>query len=649
MTREKFDQLIERLQQESAADPPGFAAKVVAIALGGFAYLILVLALALSLTIGTVVLMITAPNAGIIKLGIVLLILFGGLSWAIVRSLFVRLEAPEGIVLRPADAPALFQLIDKLRDQLRCSRFHIVLLSGDYNASVTQIPRLGIFGWQKNYLTLGLPLMQSLRPDEFEAVLAHEFAHLSGNHGRLGTWIYRLRRSWEGVFENLANQQSGGTWMLSKFVSWYWPRFNAHAFVLSRAQEYQADALAASLAGPSAIAGSLMRISIYGRHLDEAFWEPVVAEASREAAPPRDIYARMPRLLGSGPDPAKLSEWMRQSYLMDTTNFDTHPCLRDRLRAIGQLPEGVAEGRYPAELPPIGDRTAADVLLGARQDDLTATLSQRWADAVAEGWAEKHRAACVAREELAKLDAQPEPEEEASDDADAVGERVSRLWARANAIRETDGDTAALPLVTEVLRLRPADPLANFVIGCHLLQKEDATGIERLEIPARDPELARHALIALAEYYHRHGLREKRREIEDRLEALDEIEHQFHVERSDAKKTDTFLPHGLPESAIGRLRTIFSAEPAIADAVIARKETITHPEKLMYVIGITVQVPWWQLRTDGANQKLINRLVEAIELEGHFLIFVRHRELKPLGKAIAKVPDSLIYERTGSP
>ena len=71
-----------------------------------------------------------------------------------------------------------------------------MLLTGDFNAAIVQHPRFGIFGGTRNYLMLGLPLMQSLSPAEFQAVVAHEFGHLWGAHGRFGAWIYRLRTGW---------------------------------------------------------------------------------------------------------------------------------------------------------------------------------------------------------------------------------------------------------------------------------------------------------------------------------------------------------------------------------------------------------------------------------------------------------------------
>ena len=83
-----------------------------------------------------------------------------------------------------------------MRLQLKGPRFHHVLLVDDLNAGVIQRPRLGVFGWPSNYLLLGLPLLEALSPEEALSVVAHEYGHLAGAHGRFEAFVYRLRRTW---------------------------------------------------------------------------------------------------------------------------------------------------------------------------------------------------------------------------------------------------------------------------------------------------------------------------------------------------------------------------------------------------------------------------------------------------------------------
>jgi len=69
------------------------------------------------------------------------------------------------------------------------------------------------------------------------------------------------------------------------------------------------------------------------------------------------------------------------------------------------------------------------------------------------------------------------------------------------------------------------------------------------------------------------------------------------------------------------------------------------PKHPLYVVGLTVKVPWWKPRSTVANQKLVNTVVAKLEMPGQFLAFVAEQQLKALGRCLAKVPDSEVYRR----
>ena len=92
-----------------------------------------------------------------------------------------------------------------------------------------------MFGWLNNYLVLGLPLLRALSPAEFRAVLAHEFGHLSGKHGRFSGWIYRVRQTWIQILVSVHQERSYASFLFEPFLEWYAPYLNAYSFVLARA------------------------------------------------------------------------------------------------------------------------------------------------------------------------------------------------------------------------------------------------------------------------------------------------------------------------------------------------------------------------------------------------------------------------------
>ena len=71
--------------------------------------------------------------------------------WILLKACWVRIDAPEGLELKPKEYPELFAMINSLRKELDAPKIHKVVLTQEMNAGIAQTPRLGIFGWQKKF------------------------------------------------------------------------------------------------------------------------------------------------------------------------------------------------------------------------------------------------------------------------------------------------------------------------------------------------------------------------------------------------------------------------------------------------------------------------------------------------------------------
>ena len=118
-----------------------------------------------------------------------------------------------------------------------------VYLVPDVNAWVSS--RGGVMGFgSRRVMGIGLPLLHVTRVAEMEAVLAHEFGHYHGGDTRLGPWIYKTRTAIGRTLEAL-----GDGWLQVPFRA-YGNFFLRVTQAISRAQEFTADRLAATLFGP---------------------------------------------------------------------------------------------------------------------------------------------------------------------------------------------------------------------------------------------------------------------------------------------------------------------------------------------------------------------------------------------------------------
>src|SRR5688572_27589056 len=148
--------LIRRLEAEAERDPAALRRRVIKLGILGYAFFGGLVVTLLAAAGGLVYVLSTRSGAVAIKL----LIPIGLAIWACARALFVRFPAVEGVSISPAEAPRLFALLERLRATLQTPAIHEILITIDVNASVSQRPRLGWFGWYRNTVAIGWPLIE---------------------------------------------------------------------------------------------------------------------------------------------------------------------------------------------------------------------------------------------------------------------------------------------------------------------------------------------------------------------------------------------------------------------------------------------------------------------------------------------------------
>jgi len=337
MDRSDFSFLVARLERQAANSPGAYAFKVAALAALG--YLSLFVIAATIIACGWVSVR-QLETGGMLSLKLGVLAAFGMVTlWTLMRALWVvDVGEPSSLRITRDQAPKLFETIDELRRKMGGVKLHSVSVSHEFNASILQAPRWGVFGNYRNHLEIGLPLIAALSVEELKAVLAHEMGHISGSHGKFGAWIYRQRMTWQALASKLKEPSNFFEQMLCAFYVWYAPYFFAYTFVLARSQEYEADRAAAAATSPQAVGASLMKTELIARFLNEVFWKRLFDQVSRVPAPPYMPYAAMPRAIRIAEKEWARRDWMQQGMRDVSDDDDTHPSLAERLGALAVEP-----------------------------------------------------------------------------------------------------------------------------------------------------------------------------------------------------------------------------------------------------------------------------------------------------------------------
>lgn len=592
MDRADFVHLVRLSEHASADDSKGYRRGVAAFAALGYLWVIACLVLA----VGIIVWIVASMGQGRFNFTRGWLLLFAlGLLWATLRALWVRFDQPEGVQLAREDAPALFEALERIRQKIDGPPVHHVYLDSEFNASIRQLPRFGLFGGAVNYLSVGLPLLMALDKRRLLSVLAHEYGHLRGNHGKLSAWIYRTRLSWLKLDASLQNDEGVMALASQAFFRWYFPRFAAKTFALARQDEYEADRISARLLGPGVTAAALTEIAVKSTWYEDAFWSGHWARAAQEPLPAGPFCAMEAQLCAPvAPDLAR--EALRSALRRVSDVDDTHPVLRDRLEALDEK----------AALPAWSAKSALELL--ADKTKWIAHFDGEWRRTHASDWKQHHAYLARVRERVVALAAS-----RGRNNADEMVE-----WAdcerRINAAADVRGR------YERALQITPDHPGALRGLAQTLPPRDRAARLEVLErlhasstasrwwaaktavAVLEDPDAGPHDEPALKRW-------------RERAKAAEAAEQRAWEEITSTPFFSQITRHDLSEFELGELRADLVRCSPISRAWLVRKNLREFPWRRAYVLF--VELPGL---SDEERWSLCRQLEQTLNLPGAVLV-----------------------------
>ncbi|HYZ78256.1 MAG TPA: M48 family metallopeptidase [Gaiellaceae bacterium] len=626
MDEERWQSLVRKLEPQAREDPGRYRRKVLLLAGLGYAYIAFLLCLFVGLAVLVVVLALKGHAVLLLKL----LIPIGALVWVVVRSLWVRFEPPEGVPLRRDDAPDLFRMIGDVNEAIQGPRLHAVLLGGDANAGVVQVPRAGGLLGSRSYLVLGLPYLQALSVDQFRAVLAHELGHLSRRHGRFGAFVYRVRATWFRLLQGFEERKSIWTGLVRRFFEWYVPYFNAYTLPLARQQELEADEASVHAASREAAASSLVAANLAARWLDEDYWPRVFRGAVEEPSPPRSAFAPLARELGEAKRFGNVEAWYRDLLATDTDPGDSHPSVAERLQYLGVDPEEALRAATTDAAP-----VAAQALLGEAEPRLVEAVGRAWSADVEAGWRAEHAEAQKAKADLRRLEEQDSlPPEEA--------------LKRAQLTETFSGPHAALARYRELVDTE-SDAPARYAIGRLLLEQDDEEGLRWLdEAIERDPDAVLPACEIAYRFLRERGREEEAARYRERAERQVEVLDAAAEERWGVSVDDELEPPDLPEEVLERIRRKVAWHEDVREAYLVRKRAAhlddAHP---FYVLALVpkggFRAAWRE--ADDDYEPLEERVARDLGFTEEEFMIARMDWRSPIARRLAEIEGAKIFRR----
>ncbi|BAZ14776.1 Zn-dependent protease with chaperone function-like protein [Calothrix sp. NIES-4071] len=621
--REQFDVIVQKIEKYARQNPSYYRLRVFLLALLGYAYIGFVFLLMCGGIWGLRSLVVSTQSDYLVKHIDYLIII---LAIGIIRLFWVKFQRPKGLEVYRQQLPELFAIIDEITKILKAPRIHHILLTSEHNAGVLQIPRLGFLGWQQNYLLLGLPLLQSLSVEQFRSTIAHELAHLSGNHSRFSGWVYRVRRTWDQLAHN------GDLFLFKSFFQWYEPYFNAYSFALARAQEYEADRRSVEICGIETSAEELINIYIHNSFLREVFWKNIYEKAIYSDSAPNGTITKLLQALRTDIETHHAVRWLGLALSQITNNDDTHPCLLERLEAMGYLINPDNTNKLPGYI----EETAAEYFFGDTLYSFAAYLDEQWKREFGSSWRMLHLKLVYQRQNLTALEAK------------AYRHTLTPEQALMRAVLTSKFQSieAAIPLFESLLANEPDHAKANYELGKILLQNYDGRGIDYLNKAIDlDSELVIPSCEILYGFYLRCSQPEQANKYLLLLKQYQQSFKLFKLERQHIKHTDKFLSHNLPPVEALQISEQLSNYLSVSKAYLVRKQIKIFPDKPLYVLGIIRRF----VRGTGANYQpdaeLIEQIKAEINLSSQVHVIIFNQTNMKLYKVITRVRDACIVSR----
>ena len=532
--------------------------------------------------------------------------------WILLKSLWVRFKSPTGYCLTRQKFPLLFKPKES-------PKIHQVILIPELNAAIIQTPRLGILGWYKNSLILGLELLLILSPDQARAVLAHEFGHLSGNHSRFGRWIYRLRLTWYRIMQAFEQEETIGAKMMRRFFNWYAPRFAAYSFALARLNEYEADMISAELTSNDLAGYALVNTHVTGPYIEQHYWREFFHQADETPVPKTAPWRGLSHFLHEHqPAMKQLTAKLNEELQRQTAYEDTHPALQDRIKAL----------KISASIPKPVKVTAAEVWFGEQFQRVIDDFDEDWWQCNDTPWKERYDYVAANKKVLAELNSKT-----------VAALTDEELWKQAVLTEQFEPEGDALSLFQAYQSRHPNDPSVAFILGKIFYDNNDEKCLEQLKQALIHPKL----VIDACQYAYSFLINQDRNEEAQwwlqRSQTQLQINEASRYERSWLTAEDTLLKADINnqelEQIVARLKTY-----NIKKAWIARKQIQYYTEVPAFAIAI-ILIGWFT-NYEKMTDTIANDLTNNLDLNCSLFVVPKAGDYKKLAKKIIQIGDRIL-------
>ena len=302
-------------------------------------------------------------DAGILLL---LIILSGVFSWATYK---LKFSLPTGLDVTKEKFPHLLKLIEELQGEFDKPKIDRIIIRDKYEVRVIKTPRTHMPFFNTRTLIIGLPVLLTMSPVYFRALLARRIGQLSTQHTPVTTRLYFLNDIWAQFKLSSKHSKNIFTKAISYFFQLYSPLYQTVLSPLLQEEELEADSYGMDLVNDRDMVECLVYEEVVTQFLNNKFWPKIYHMAKRTKTPEYMPYSQMTKVIKAGITDDEISETIQKALKVGESHPAPMPSLIARLNHLG----------HSKPLPPKRlSKTAAEYYLGSSLGKIIQLFDKRW-------------------------------------------------------------------------------------------------------------------------------------------------------------------------------------------------------------------------------------------------------------------------------
>ena len=489
-------------------------------------------------------------------------------------------------------------------------------------------------------IAVGLPLLQSVTPAQFRALLQSEYSLLSTPTGRLFYRYVGRLAAWRRLLASLSSARHWGAGLFTLLNASLASRLTAHLFLLSRLAYQEGDGAVVKSGFLEPLRDALANLSYKHRIIEQSIWPDLYRKADDTGATALDPFSVIHGQLSDAHDHEQAKLTLNEA-MSPVENLPLIPGPSERL-AMLNVPTIVPEEQ----------EAAASHYFGDTLESVIEHVNRSWNRTFSDTYGET----LIRRRQMrADMDAIMKEADEISDRP----KEAELLLQAGQIVEELVLDEAeweeALELYRRAIFADPDSAPARLAAARLLLARGEDEGLDLLHTVLQSSEYGESHVYAyeIAERYLKEsGMLAEAKQLEEQYgESWKIARRTFNAEqlaaeeeRASLQPTDALLSHELSEKDLNALRRVLERHSLVRGAWLVRKDVLHFKEFPFYILGVDLKRLWsWTLLDPGGEIAYAQQIAEELSfLHGGYVLLLLDKGNR-ISSMVRGFPGSHVY------